>query len=134
MTTYAISPEIREEIAKAIVAESAPDYDTRYMGSHYAVDTDGDRTLDAVMIKQETAPWAPWSDQAIAIPVADLFVDSAATFDPTPDTDLLEAEEDGSLNYDEIAAEAWRSAVDLALGELPETYTPTDEPAAEATE
>ena len=116
MTTFTIKPEIRKEIAEAIVKESHPGYDTRYCGAHYAVDTDGDNELDAVMLKGATAQWNPWSDGDTAIAVSDFYQDSGADFDPTPDPDLSDDED--------AASEA---AVNLALDELPTTYTVEEE-------
>ena len=85
MTTFTIKPEIRQEIAEAIVKQSHPGYDTRYYGEYYAVDTDGDNELDAVMFKGATAQWEPWSGGDAAIAVSDFYQDSGADFDPSPD-------------------------------------------------
>ena len=87
MTTLKISPTIRREIAQAIVAQSHPGYMSDYMGEKFAVDTDGDGTLDTVMHRDANAPWNPWNDDAEAISVAALYEDSVCTFDPTPDED-----------------------------------------------
>jgi hypothetical protein len=117
MTTYKISPSIRTEIAKCIVKQSEPDY--HGMGEYYAVDTDADAVLDTVAYKGNTAPWNPWHDNAVAVPVAMLYEDSVASFDPTPDYDLME--EDDNRNDDEFAQDAFDNAVLLAENELPET-------------
>jgi hypothetical protein len=76
MTTYTISESIRREIAEAIIKESHPGYSREFMGCHYAVDTDKDGMFDAVMFSQDNDPWSPWADNAVAIPVADLYDDS----------------------------------------------------------
>ena len=116
MSTYKISKSIRREIAEAMVKQSAPDYDSRYFGQYFAVDTDGDNTLDTVYHKEETAPWNPWHDNAVAFPVADLY-DGSASFDPTPDQ-----EEPEDLNEDEWAEIFFKEAVDFAERELPSKY------------
>lgn len=115
---YKISEDVRLEIAKAMVEESAPGYDPGYDGRHYAVDTDGDGMLDAVYIKSDNAPWAPWGS-AVAVQVAVLYEDSIsiATFDPTPEDWEFEEED---LNEQEILVAAFEGAVQLALSELPE--------------
>ena len=114
MATFTISANIRRDIAEAIVKESEPSYDTRYYGAHYAVDIDGDNELDAVMLKEETAPWEPWHDDAVAIAVADPY--NGETFDSSFDPDLGGTEED-----------AYEATVLLALDELPATYTSEEE-------
>lgn len=123
MKTYKIADDIRKEIATAIVKQSEPGYDTEYFGQAYAVDTDGDNMLDAVFFKEAQAPWDPWSDNAVAFSVADLYADSGSTFDPTPDTDL----QPDDLNDDEYAETVFAETVVFALSELPDTFEPLDE-------
>ncbi len=115
MTTIKISPTIRREIAQAIVAQSHPGYMSDYMGEKFAVDTDGDGTLDTVMHREGNAPWNPWNDDAEAISVAALYEDSVCTFDPTPDEDDG-IEPDDSPVWDDCEA----AAIDLAMNELPD--------------
>jgi len=110
---------IRREIAERIVEQSGPGYDTDFMGEYYAVDTDGDGMFDAVMHKEEQAPWSPWSDDAVVVAVADFYIYSDCDFDPTPDEDLIgDMDPDDDPAYD--AAE--EAAIDLAYSELPEEY------------
>lgn len=124
--TYKIADGIRQEIATAIVKQSEPGYDTRYMGQYYAVDTDGDNTLDAVMHRAENAPWNPWHDSATAFPVADLYADSGADFDPTAESFHDEDLDTGDLNEEEIEQYAWEAAVEFAMSELPKAFEPIE--------
>lgn len=103
MTTYTISESIRRAIAEAIIEESAPGYSRQYMGRHYAVDTDADGMFDAVMFTQETDPWSPWPDGAVAVSVEELYSDV--------DADFSETEE----GFEE-------DAIIFAESELPEEY------------
>lgn len=120
---YKIAAYIRREIAEAIVKQSAPDYDVQYFGQAYAVDTDGDNTLDAVYFREAQALWDPWHDNATAFSVADLYADSACTFDPTPDTDL----QPDDLNDEEYAEAVFAETVEFAMSELPDTFEPLEE-------
>lgn len=110
---------IIREIAESIVKQSDPGYTTEYMGEYYAVDTDGDDMFDAVMHKESTAPWNPWHDEAVAVAVADLYLGSNASFDPTPDDEFI-----GDMDPDDDPAydEAYELAVELAECELPDEY------------
>jgi hypothetical protein len=121
MSTYKISKDIREDIAKAIVRQSEPGYDEGFFGQYYAVDTDGDNTLDSVYHREGQAPWNPWHDNAVAIPVAFLYEDSNASFDPTADEYHDEDLDTGDLNEDEIEQYAYEAAVEFALSELPKS-------------
>lgn len=128
MTTYKIATDIRKEIAEAVVTQSEPGYDTNYFGQTYAVDTDGDNTLDTIYFKESNAPWNPWHDNAVAFRVQDLYADSSASFDPTPDDDFCaDEEESGELNEEEIGDIAFQAAVDLALSELPTEFEPIED-------
>lgn len=127
MSIYKIADEIRQEIAEAIVKQSEPGYDTEYFGQAYAVDTDGDNTLDAVYFKEANAPWNPWHDNAVAFRVADLYADSDGDFDPTAEAYHDEDLDTGDLNDDEIAQYAYEAAVEFALSELPKTFEPMDD-------
>ena len=73
------------------------------------------------MHRAENAPWNPWHDNATAFPVAELYADSSATFDPT-EYDF----EDDDLNEDEAQAIAFGEAVDFAMTELPNTFEPIE--------
>ena len=128
MTTYKIADGIRQEIATAIVKQSEPGYDTNFFGQYYAVDTDGDNTLDAVYHRESQAPWNPWHDNAVAIPVWALY-DGTADFDPTAESFHDEDLDTGDLNDEEIEHYAWEAAVEFALSELPQTvdYDEDDE-------
>ena len=117
MSTYKIAENIRKEIATAIVKQSEPGYDTDFFGQYWAVDTDGDNTLDAVMHKESTAPWNPWHDNATAFPVSALYEDSNADFDPTN----FDFESD-DVNEDEAQEIAFLEAVSFAMGELPKQW------------
>lgn len=116
MSTYKISESIRREIAEAIVNQSDPGFAIGYAAEAYAVDTNGDGTLDTVYLKEPNAPWNPWHDNAVAISVEDIYAEVAASFDPTPDMD--EPEE---LNEEEWAEAYFKEAVDFAVNEQPAT-------------
>ena len=126
MTIYKIAQDIREDIAKAIVKQSEPGYDTNYYGQYYAVDTNSDNTLDAVMHRESNAPWNPWHDNAVAFPISALFDDSNADFDPTSETYHDEDLDTGDLNEDEIEQYAYEAAVEFALTELPKVWDSAD--------
>lgn len=116
MATLKIRESIRREIAQAIVKQSDPGYDTRYMGESFAVDTDGDGELDAVYFRESQAQWNPWHDEATAVSVSDIYADSGCTFDPTPEPELM-----GDMDPDDDPAydDAEQAAVDLAYSECP---------------
>ncbi len=127
MGTYKIASDIRQEIAEAIVKQADPGYDTDYMGQAYAVDTDGDNTIDTVYFKEAQAPWNPWHDNAIAFRVSDLYADSQCDFDPTAESFYDEDLDTGELNEEEIDHYAWEAAVELAMSELPTAFEPLEE-------
>ena len=129
MSTYKIADDIRQEIATAIVKQSDPGYDEQFFGQYFAVDTDGDMTLDAVMHRESTAPWNPWHDNAVAFPVEALF-DGTADFDPTLDSFRDDDLDTGDLNKDELEQYAWEAAVEFAMSELPKTWNSDEYEAA----
>lgn len=91
-----IAENIKEEVARRVVEQAAPGYDTQHMGEWYAVDTDGDNILDSVMHAEATRPWNPWHDNAIAIAVEDCIDSDGNDFDPSAadgvsDKDAFEA-------------------------------------------
>jgi hypothetical protein len=104
MTTYTIAADIRRKIAEAIVTEEAPGYARQYRGQYYAVDTNGDNELDAVMFRESTAQWNPWHDTSTAISVEEIYADVDADFS------------------DEVEEGYEDDAIDFAEGELPEAY------------
>lgn len=116
MATYKIHESIRRDIAQAIVEQSDPGFAIGYAAEAYAVDTDADGTLDAVYLKEPTAPWNPWHDNAVAVSVEEIYSGVDATFDPTPDTEKPE-----DLNEDEWAEAYFKEAVDFAVIEQPMT-------------
>jgi hypothetical protein len=107
MSIYTIRQGIRQEIATVVVRQAEPGYDTWYYGEYFAVDTDNDNEFDAVMYREGNAPWNPWGDDAVAVPVAELF-SSTVGFDPTL--------------YDGTADFAFDEAVSFALSELPQEW------------
>ncbi len=112
MKTHGISEGIKEEIAKAIVRESQPGYSRSYQGESFVVDTDGDREFDAVMFREGSAQWNPWTDSATALAVALLFEHCDGQVDFSP------ISEDGE--------DMTEAAEMLALEYMPEYYPPFD--------
>lgn len=78
--TYTISPAIKDELATAFAATQHIAYVAEIRGDWYAVDTDGDGVLDAVMHAEHTRQWNPWSDNAVAIPAAECFDHDSADY------------------------------------------------------
>lgn len=134
MSTYKIADDIRKEIATAMVKQSEPGYDTDFFGQSFAVDTDGDNTLDTVYHRESQAPWNPWHDNAVAFPVSALYEDGNADFDPTLDSFHDEDLDTGDLNDEEIEHYAWEAAVDFAMSELPKSWDSANYEADEAKE
>lgn len=123
MTTLQIPRNLRREIAERMVRQSHPGFDPDEYGQWYVIDTDGDNELDHLhlMWKASAAPWNPWDDKAVAVPVTALYRDSLCDFDPTPNFDLMDESYAGDKDAYDLAA--WQAAVDLAEAELPDEYT-----------
>lgn len=141
MTTITINPSIKGDIAEKIVEQAHPGYSAEYMGAWF---TDGDRLYH----RESHAPWNPWSDDAVVVAVDDLIDLSAIDPDPSVDWSVfrdqietwragldLGADEDDreviakareseqfKQQVEAIEGEAEYLAVELVLGELPETY------------
>ena len=126
MRTHGISEAIKEQIAKAMAAESHPGFSRHYMGESFVVDTDGDQVFDAVWRKEPNEPWNPWPDSATALPITALFEHCAGDVDFSPALDPEESEgmtEEERSEAEDLAQEA---AELLALEYMPEYYPPND--------
>lgn len=88
--------QCRREIAEKIALFCAPGYDCS--GKYYAIDSDGDFTIDKVVFANRNRYFNPWSDNSIAISVIEFLPDYV---DPTISDD-----------------EDYETAIDFIAGEL----------------
>ncbi len=98
-----IKETIKRKLAEKAVVMSAPGYDSGWQGAYYAVDTDGDGTADAIMHKQDNAPWNPWHDEAEAVSI-DFFFDGGINPAEEVEDDFFEEAVDAMM--DEILEES----------------------------
>lgn len=116
---YQIDKSIRRDVAKCMVKMSDPGYLKEIQGDWYVVDTDGDQMFDTIMDREYSAPWNPWPDNAVAIPLDALYDHSSAVFDWTECMDCFEGTPSEEEKFEQAAYEA---AILLAADELLDEY------------